>query len=103
MNTKNEHFLIVKPAFKEDAGKLVARIHEVDKPDDIEWGDWVSISERQEKEIKCRKKVGCLIPPRVGYDGLTTTGYEDSIRVTAMKFGGSLEQGLKFIREQVKW
>lgn len=54
MARTNQLLLRVREADEADYGKSVVRIHEADKPRDIQWGDNINISLDKKHWVSCR-------------------------------------------------
>ena len=54
MSRTNELFLRVRDAPVADYDELVIRIHNTDKPEDINWGDYINISLDRRNWIACK-------------------------------------------------
>jgi len=80
-------FLRVKEADETDYGKSVVRINRVDKPRDINWGDYISISLDRKNWVTCKLEPANDTSVGKIYIGIHLRGIlnKDTVRVQIAK------------------
>ena len=102
MPKTHEIYLTLKEADEVDFDRSVVRIHETDKPDDINWGDYIDISLDNKHWLTCKLEPAGDIGIKKIYIGIHLRGLlnRDSVGVSIAR----LEVPCNFyIRKTALW